>query len=322
MTAGTTVETLGPARVRLDAAVPWAALQPVLQQTCTAASPGTTGLAGFRTGRLPFHPIDERTGAAALPRAVEAALLGLVATAAREHGLDPLGRFDVEIVDCGEGEPLRFAAVLDVRPEIAIPDLSSLVIRVDPVAVSEGEVRACLDGLRDHMATPEEADRLSGDEDGLRAALTERLYQAKGAARLRAARDEALRRLTEAAAVPAPEGLVGDEVEHRRQWMLAELHRLGTSLADQLAATGTTAEQLDADLVAATTQRVRSRLLLDAVADAERLSVSAAELAEAVARRGHAQVADVRRDKALTLVMRRVTFIDPAGTRVDEGRVR
>ncbi|GAA0371222.1 hypothetical protein GCM10009530_21750 [Microbispora corallina] len=314
MTAGTTVQTLGPARVRLDAEVPWAALQPVLRETCTAASPGTVGLAGFRAGRVPFHPIDERAGAPTLPQAVEAALLDLVATAAREHGLDPLGRFDVEIVDCGEGEPLRFAAVLDVRPEIAIPDFSSLVIRVDPVAVSEDEIRACLDGLREHMATREEADRLSGDEDGLRAALTERLYQAKDAARLRAARDEALRRLTEAAAVPAPEGLVRDEVEHRRQWMLAELHLLGTSLADQLAATATatTAEQLDADLVAATTQRVRSQLLLDAVADAERLSVSAAELAEAVARRGHAQVTDVRRDKALTLVMRRVTLIDPA----------
>jgi trigger factor len=422
MTVNSTVDRLGPARVRLVVTVPWAALGSVLREACIAGPPGAGSLAGFRTGRLPFHPIDQRVGAAVLPRAVEAALLDLVATAAREHGLDPLGRSDVEIIDCGEGAPLRFAAVLDVRPEVTVPDASSLVIRVDPVSVSEDELQACLDELREQMAAPDDVDgpvtdgdlvrvelrtsvdgtidetdvdgtqggvawceigsgrplvgvdpavvaveRLSSildtalvglvvggsvtltapavggvadvvatvaavrrkrlstlDQfaartgfgstvDELRAAIADRLVRAKDTARLCAARDEALRQLTEAAAVSAPEGLVRDEVEHRRQWMLAELHRLGTSLADQLAATATTAEQLDAELVAATTQRVCSQLLLDALADTERLSVSTDELAEAVKRRGQIQATDVRRGKALALVMQRATFIDPAG---------
>jgi len=136
----------------------------------------------------------------------------------------------------------------------------------------------------------------------------------KNVERLRSARSEVLMRLTSAAAVPVPEGLVRDEVESRRQWMLAELERLGTSLADHLAATGTTDEQLEADLRAATAQRVRSQLLLDAAADAERLSASAAEVREAVARLGGpATDTDVRRGKALAVLMQRVVFVDPAG---------
>jgi FKBP-type peptidyl-prolyl cis-trans isomerase (trigger factor) len=307
------VEMLGPAQARLVAAVPWEALEPSLREAC----PAVDGLGGFH-GRLPFHPIDQRDGGVVLPRAVEAALLRLIATVAGEHALDQLGRVDVEIIECAGGEPLRFAAVLDIRPSITVPDPSSLRVQVGPLSVPEDEVEAYLDALRQRLAESTEVNPADAevDMDGhdVRTALTERLRQAKNAQRLRAARNEVLMRLTAAAAVPAPEGLVRDEVENRRQWMLAELQRLGTSLADHLAATGTTDEQVEADLLAATAQRVRSQLLLDAVADAERLSVSAAEVSEAVAHLGGpATGTDVRRGKALAVLMQRVVLVDPAG---------
>jgi FKBP-type peptidyl-prolyl cis-trans isomerase (trigger factor) len=315
------VEMRGPAQARLLVAVPWEALEPAMREAANGAVPGTEGLAGFRAGRLPFHPIDQEDGGVVLPRGVEGALLRLITTAAGEHGLDPLGRVDVEIVEYATGEPLRIAAVLDVRPDITLPDLSSLRIPLRAVSVPEDEVEAYLDAVRQRLAASPQVDPAATgmdlDGDDVRAALTQRLLQAKKSDRLRAVRDEVLTRLTTAAGVPVPEGLVRDEVESRRLWMVAEFERLGTSLADHLAASGTTAEQLETQLVTATAQRVRSQLLLDAVADAEDVRVSGAEVSEAVARLGgSAADTDVRRGKALALLMHRVLFVDPAGDRV------
>src|SRR5690242_9110192 len=116
------MEMRGPTQARLLVAAPWEALEPTLREVANGAVPGTEGIAGFRAGRLPFHPIDQRDGGVVLPRVVEAALLRLVAAAAGEHGLDQLGRADVEIVECAAGKPLRIAAVVDVRPHISVPD--------------------------------------------------------------------------------------------------------------------------------------------------------------------------------------------------------
>jgi len=169
--------------------------------------------------------------------------------------------------------------------------------------------------------------------DELRDDIRTRLTRVKRVEQLYTARDKALEALVEAADVPAPEGVVREEVEHRKEAMTEQLDRIGASLAEYLAAEGKTEEQVDAELTEAATEGVKIQLVLDTFADAEQVEVSDDEFGrEIVHRARRAGVApqqyydqlarsgaaasvfsDVRRGKALALVMERVQVIDTAG---------
>ncbi|GAA0478172.1 trigger factor [Actinoplanes capillaceus] len=169
--------------------------------------------------------------------------------------------------------------------------------------------------------------------DELREDLRTRLTRAKKVEQIYAARDEALKQLVEAAAIPAPEGVVKDEVDGRKQAMTDQLERIGATLADYLASEDKTEEQIDQELTEAAQEGVRIQLLLDTVADAEDVQVTDDEFGhEIVHRAQRAQMqpqqyydqlvrsgaaasvfGDVRRGKALASVMEQVTMKDSEG---------
>ncbi|WIM97643.1 trigger factor [Actinoplanes oblitus] len=167
----------------------------------------------------------------------------------------------------------------------------------------------------------------------LKGDLRERLTRVKKVEQIYAARDEALKQLVEAADIPAPEGVVKDEVEGRKQAMTDQLERIGASLADYLASEDKTEEQIDQELTEAAQEGVRIQLLLDTVADAEDVQVSDDEFGHEIVHRAQraqmqpqqyydqlvrsgaaaAVFGDVRRGKALASVMEQVTMKDSEG---------
>ncbi|MEH1170026.1 trigger factor [Micromonospora sp. CPCC 205539] len=170
----------------------------------------------------------------------------------------------------------------------------------------------------------------------LRGDLRGRVTQGKQVEQIYAARDKALAQLVEAADVPAPEGVVREEVESRKQAMVDQLERIGASLAEYLAAEEKTEEQIDAELTEAATEGVKVQLLLDTLADAEDVQVSDDEFGHEIVHRAQragmapqqyydqlvrsgaagAVFGDVRRGKALAAVMERITIKDSAGNEV------
>ncbi len=169
--------------------------------------------------------------------------------------------------------------------------------------------------------------------DELRADLQERVRRVKRIEQLYGARDKILADLVAAADIPAPEGVVQDEVEHRKQAMTDELERIGASLADYLASEEKTEEQIDQELTEAAVEGVKIQLLLDTLADREEIEVSDDEYGHEVVHRAQrvgmapqayydqlvrsgaaaAVYGDVRRGKALALVMDKVKITDNAG---------
>ena len=65
----------------------------------------------------------------------------------------PLGQPEIEVTKKEYGQELAFTAEVDVRPEIALPDLSALKISVDPIEVSDEDVDAELQSLRARFGT-------------------------------------------------------------------------------------------------------------------------------------------------------------------------
>ncbi len=176
--------------------------------------------------------------------------------------------------------------------------------------------------------------------DELRNDLRERLTKVKKVEQIYAARDEALKQLVEAAEIPAPEGVVKDEVEGRKQAMTDQLERIGATLQDYLTSEDKTEEQIDEELTEAAQEGVRIQLLLDTIADAEDVQVSDDEFGHEIVHRAQraqmqpqqyydqlvqsgaaaAVFGDVRRGKALASVMplglmRRGRFSAPRGLR-------
>ncbi|MET8310014.1 MULTISPECIES: trigger factor [unclassified Micromonospora] len=170
----------------------------------------------------------------------------------------------------------------------------------------------------------------------LRGDLRARVTQGKQVEQIYAARDKALAELVEAAEVPAPEGVIREEVASRKQAMIDQLERIGASMEEYLAAEEKTEEQIDAELTEAATEGVKVQLLLDTLADAEDVQVSDDEFGHEIVHRAQragmapqqyydqlmrsgaaaAVFGDVRRGKALAAVMERIKIKDSAGNEV------
>jgi trigger factor len=428
-----TVETLSPTRVKLAIEVPFSELEPSVKKAYREIAAQVT-IPGFRQGKVPAAVIDQRVGrGAVLDEAVQDAIPGQIVAAVREHEVKGLGRPSVEITEFADGQPLRFTAEIDVRPEIALPDLSGIEVTVDAVQVGDNEIDEQVGALRERFATLKTVERaaqigdyvqidlaatvdgaevpggsatnishevgsqqllpgldevlvglsagdsstfttqlVGGDFAGrdadvavtvrtvkekelpaldddfaqlasefdtleeLRGDLRERLGRVKRVEQLYAARDKALAELVQVADVPAPEGVVRDEVDQRRQAMTDELERMGASLDEYLSLEGKSEEDVDKELTDAATEGVKVQLLLDTLADQEDIRVSDDEYGHEIVHRAQrvgvppqqyydqlvrsgtaaAVYGDVRRGKALALVLERVRITDSEGNQL------
>ncbi|MGB9378351.1 MAG: trigger factor [Mycobacteriales bacterium] len=185
----------------------------------------------------------------------------------------------------------------------------------------------------DFAQTASEFDTL----DELRGDLRSRLERGKRLEQGLAARDKVLEALLAAVDVPLPETVVQSELDYRTASMQEQLQGAGLTLEVFLESEGRSAEEFEADMRAGSEGAVKAQLVLDAVADKEEVSVADGELTQEVIRRAQragvapdeyvqqvvqgGQVpmlaADVRRGKALALVLERAKITDASGQAVD-----
>ena len=190
----------------------------------------------------------------------------------------------------------------------------------------------------DFAQTASEFDTL----DELRADVRDRLTRVRALEQGSQARDKVLESLLAAVDVPLPESVVAGEVEWRQHDIGHQLEGAGMDLDDYLSAEGRTREDFDTEIRTNSETAVKSQLVLDALADAEQVGISDQELTEHVIMQAQrygvspqefaqqmtqagnlpALVADVRRNKALALVLERAAVTDASGQRVDLSALR
>ena len=199
------VEQLSPTRVRINVQVPFTELEPDFQRAYKELAKQIR-LPGFRPGKAPAKLLEARFGREAmLDQVVSEALPARYGQAVMESEVQPLGQPDIEVTRKEYGQDLTFTAEVDVRPEITLPDLSSLTVSVDPVEVGDDDVDAELQSLRARFGTLTGVDRpvatgdfvsidLSATVDGEEVpnATAEGLSHEVGSGRLIAGLDDAL----------------------------------------------------------------------------------------------------------------------------------
>ena len=159
------IEQLSPTRVRIKVQVPFTELEPDFQRAYKELAKQVR-LPGFRPGKAPAKLLEARFGREAmLEQVVNEALPSRYGQAVAESEVHPLGQPDIEVTKKEYGQDLAFTAEVDVRPKIALPDLSELTVSVDPVGVSDDDVDAELESLRARFGTLTGVDRPVADGD-------------------------------------------------------------------------------------------------------------------------------------------------------------
>src|SRR5699024_10098556 len=100
-----------------------------------------------------------------LQEAINDALPNLYGKAVDENDLKPLGQPEIDITKLEDGELVEFTAEVDVRPEITLPDVSSVAVEVPALEVGETELEEQIDVLRQRFATLNDVDRAAADGD-------------------------------------------------------------------------------------------------------------------------------------------------------------
>lgn len=431
-----TVEALGPTRVRLAVEVPFEELKPSFDAAYKKIG-AQVRIPGFRPGKAPARIIDQRVGrAVVLEEAVNSALPQAYGDAVRANGVRALGQPDIEVTSLDDGKQLAFTAEVDVRPDIPLPALTGMAIEVDDVTVSDEEVDAELDALRERFATLTGVERAvqsgdyvaidivaridgaevdggsasnlsyevgnadlidgldeaitgmnaedsvtfdttlrSGDHAGeqaavavtvksvkekelpalddefaalasefdtvdeLRADLRTRLERAKSFVQGSQARDRVLDQLLDTVDFPLPDSAIQAEVDFREHEIVHSFDHDDAAFEEFLERQGQTRDEFTEQLRESARKSVKAQFLLDAVADAEQVEVSEAELTDYLVRQAGrynmppqefanqlveagnlaALMADVRRNKALAAVLGDATVTDSSGRAVDLG---
>ena len=147
------VESLSPTRVRISIDIDFIDLEPHVSAAYQSISERIV-IPGFRKGKVPRQMIDQRVGrGTVLDEAINSALPDFYTQAAREHEVLVVGRPTVDIKELKDNELVKFEVEVDVRPEISLPDFTSIQIKVDDVQVTEKDVEEQLESLRLRFGT-------------------------------------------------------------------------------------------------------------------------------------------------------------------------
>ncbi len=141
----------GPVRREVRVEVPAARVQSAFDETYRHLA-HQVQLPGFRPGRIP-RSVLERRYAATVAEEVQAALLAkTLPEALEQEGIAAVSEPAIDAATPRPGADFRYTAQVEIKPEIALPDLAGLPARRPRAEVSEAEVEAELEGLRQRHA--------------------------------------------------------------------------------------------------------------------------------------------------------------------------
>ncbi|MFE3445432.1 trigger factor [Nocardia sp. NPDC059180] len=148
-----TVEQLSPTRVRINVEVPFEELKPDFDKAYKALAKQVR-IPGFRPGKAPAKLLEARLGRGAiLEQVVNDVLPARYSEAVTTSEVKVIGQPEIEITKIEDGEELAFTAEVDIRPEITLPDYSTIAVTVDAITIGDDDIDEHLQSLRQRFGT-------------------------------------------------------------------------------------------------------------------------------------------------------------------------
>jgi len=126
-----------------------------------------TQMDGFRRGKVPLKLVEQRFGGQVRQEVVGDLLRRHFALACEQHRLRPAGDPAIADLSAEPGEGLRFTAEFEVYPELQLAPFASLRVERFTCAISEADLDAMTETLREQRADWREVSRAGGTGDRL-----------------------------------------------------------------------------------------------------------------------------------------------------------
>jgi len=122
-------------------------------------------LPGFRRGRVPRSLVKLHFAADVRREVVEHLIPDVYRRALSEARIDPVNEPDFQDLTLEEGAPLSFTAVVEVKPAIALGDYRGIEVQHAAAPVSDADVEAALDRMREEHGQFNSVDRAAAAGD-------------------------------------------------------------------------------------------------------------------------------------------------------------
>ncbi|MFB6212639.1 MAG: trigger factor [Candidatus Magasanikbacteria bacterium] len=268
---------------------------------------------GFRKGNVPKDVIEERVGEEhILNEAAQSALDEAYSQIVREHDLDIMSRPRVNITKLAAGNPLGFKINVGTVPEMDLPDYWEIAEDVresrdeTPDEVSSEEVDKVMKYVQaqhaqqqgedggSQIATPgndaqagqvpeltDEFVQQMGDFENVaefRKKIKQNLQQEKETQEKRKTRDEIMKRLIEETDIDVPEITIETQLQSRLERLKQSLEEKDSSMEDYLDNIDKTEEEFIEEQKQALEKQIKSKLIIEAIADEEDVEIDEDEL--------------------------------------------
>ena len=161
----TTVSREGPTRIRLTVEVPADEIKPAADRAFKRLATQIK-VPGFRPGKAPRSLLQARLGKDEIKdMIVREAVPQFYAQAVVSEEIDAVASPKIEVTSFEDGESLTFEAIVEVRPEIRLPDLATISVKRPAWKATTEDIDSQLVRLADRFASLEPVERPATNGD-------------------------------------------------------------------------------------------------------------------------------------------------------------
>jgi len=158
------VETTGALERRIAVSVPRERIEQAIDERLKRVS-RTAKMKGFRPGKVPFKVVKQQFGAQVRQEVLSDLMQSSFAEAVTEQKLKPAANPRIEPISLEPDQDLRYRATFDVFPEIELKGLEGIAVARPAAEVSEADVDAMVQNLREQRPRFAEVGRECAEGD-------------------------------------------------------------------------------------------------------------------------------------------------------------
>jgi len=157
------VESTGTLERRMEVQVPAVEIDKAVDERLQRLS-RTVRLKGFRPGKVPVKVVRQQFGQQVRQEVLNDVVQSSFAEAVDQEKLTPAGGPRIEPINVGDGD-LKYRAVFEIVPQIELKGLETLPVERPVADVSEADIDAMIQNLREQKPTFTSVEREARDTD-------------------------------------------------------------------------------------------------------------------------------------------------------------
>lgn len=158
------VESTGSLERRMEVSVPKEQIEQAVDERLKRVS-RTAKLKGFRPGKAPIKVIRQQFGAQVRQEVLSDLMQSSFSQAVVEQKLLPAAGPRIEPISIAPGEDLKYRAVFEILPEVKLAQIEGLQVTRPSAEVTEGDIEAMVQNLREQRPHFEPVERESREGD-------------------------------------------------------------------------------------------------------------------------------------------------------------